>query len=804
MSLSKKITIFPLTFILIFGMQYVLGAGCANMYNQIKLFLKNPDANTAADITQKIALAQCDQNSPEYLIILNNLALLNDHVHHYEKGESLYKQVLEVIQNRVGKEHADYAKGLDNLAHLYMDSGAFNHAEEILEQALAIRKRVLGEEHPDYGHTLNTLAGIYYQHGEQQRAGELFQQAAAIWQNHYGEEHPHAITAVNNQAWNHLESGDHKQAIRLFEKTLQNRENIHGDDGHHEVANTLTGLAHAHTQDGNPEHAEKLLRRALPMLHHDSHTSLLWQVQHYMSQNLAAQGHTGAAVLFGKKALESLHGLKHTAGKQKKDSHQVFMADKGKVYREIVDLLMQQGRVNESHHIVNMLREEELLDFLHRDKESGIQHSLEPVYAPHEEEWIERYAAINQNLADFNRRRGILLKKNSSGENVGIQVRIDEVEQQIISTEKSLHKYLDDLKQEYPEHAPLETDDLEHLHELQEELTKAGPGTVALHYILADDGLHIILTTLDKQTAHRVAVKDSVIKEKIRLFRSVAQNLTRSPKLEAKALYQYLIAPIEQELTEINAKTLLIAADGVLRYIPFSAIYDGKNYLIERYALVMHNDVIENIAWDSRVKDWHFTGLGLSQKVEGFSALPSVEEELTELSKVLDGDVHLNEQFNRQTFNNALKDKRPVLHIASHFVLKPGTERDSYLLLGNGDVLSLAELRNGYDFSGINLLTLSACNTAMGTRSKGSEVDGLAALARHKGAHSVLATLWYISDAGTGKFMQRFYQIREKKKLQKAAALRETQLAFIKGEGELIRFSHPFYWAPFILMGDWL
>jgi len=525
-----------------------MAVDCAALYKEIKSLLAQPEAKKAAVLTKKLNTLDCDTSQPEYLRNLNNLALLHDHLHDYALAERLYKKALQLVQKRVGLQHPDYAQQLDNLAHLYMDSAAFKHAEEVFQQALSIRKKALGENHPDYGHSLNNLAGLYYQHGDNEKAAELYDKATAIWQNHHGEEHPHYVTAINNQAWNHLESGDHSKALELFEHSLKKREQIHGEEGHHEIANTLTGLAHAHHQDGRPEKAESLLRRALPLLHHESHASMRWQVQHHFSQSLAAQGHIGAAVLFGKHALDSLHGLRHTSGKTEKNSHQIFLADKNRLYTEMVDLLMEQGRINESHHVMKMLREEELFDFLHRDKNHGIQHSSEPVYASHEEEWVNRYQALNQNLADLNHKRGLLRKSLKNTYNQSIKKQLKELEQSLASTRQKLEKYFDHLKEKFPDHAPLEKEDLQHLHQLQAELAKAGKGTVALHYMIGKDQLNIILTTKDKQISYQVEVKNKLLKHKIRSFRSAVQNLTKSPKLEAAALYQYLIAPIADQL----------------------------------------------------------------------------------------------------------------------------------------------------------------------------------------------------------------------------------------------------------------
>ena len=148
-------------------------------------------------------------------------------------------------------------------------------------------------------------------------------------------------------------------------------------------------------------------------------------------------------------------------------------------------------------------------------------------------------------------------------------------------------------------------------------------------------------------------------------------------------------------------------------------------------------------------------------------------------------------------------------------MFRPGNESTSFLLLGDGDKLTLNRIREDkLDFSHVDLMTLSACETALGggRNAQGEEIEGLGALVQKQGAKGVIATLWPVADESTGLLMRNFYQLREQKKLSKSAALRQAQLVLLK-EGAVNRdnargaagpHAHPFYLAPFILMGNWL
>ena len=195
---------------------------------------------------------------------------------------------------------------------------------------------------------------------------------------------------------------------------------------------------------------------------------------------------------------------------------------------------------------------------------------------------------------------------------------------------------------------------------------------------------------------------------------------------------------------------------------------------------------------------------------------------------VLAGEIQLDDKFTQVSMRDALRKKPTVVHIASHFQFQAGDQTNSFLLLGDGGRLSMAELRTSASlFSGVQLLTLSACNTGVGD---GAEVEGFGALAQRQGAKAVIASLWPVADASTSFLMREFYRIRESTPgLSKAAATARAQLQLLRGtakpasgpERAIIHeagaapvkapsfpvnpdapYAHPYYWAPFFLMGN--
>jgi CHAT domain-containing protein len=255
------------------------------------------------------------------------------------------------------------------------------------------------------------------------------------------------------------------------------------------------------------------------------------------------------------------------------------------------------------------------------------------------------------------------------------------------------------------------------------------------------------------------------------------------------------------------------------RYLPFSALHDGSRYLAEEYQVVGLVEagtarLIQRASGPVRIAAFATRRGGHGLKPLEFATIEA--ENLIRLEPgaagLAEGRLYVDDQFTRNAFEEALEMRDvQVVHAATHFVLVPGREVDSFLLLGNGDRLTAADLKKlaaPPAFVSLDLLALSACETALPTADRdGSEVESFGALAMIKGARSVLATLWAVADRSTAAFMRRFYELRLSGST-KGEAIAETQRAFIKGNIDpdlnSQKWSHPYYWAPFLLMGNFL
>ena len=517
-------------------------------------------------------------------------------------------------------------------------------------------------------------------------------------------------------------------------------------------------------------------------------------------------------------------------------------------------MLLAEGRLLEAQQVLDLLKAEEYWDFVRRDAGASAPLQGRTALTPEEAAWAARYRAIADRLAAVGTEYGALRRKPAR--TADETQRMGALETDLSVARQAFEQFLAHLQVEVWQ-APQVQERIARLAEesqgLMDALRDLGPGTVALYTLVTDTAYHVILTTPEVQVARERSIAAADLARTVHAFRQALDpdrrgSVLRDPRPLARELYQLLVAPIAQDLRQAQATTLMWSLDGVLRYLPLAALHDGEQYLLERYRLAVFTPASATRLKDQPHPQWSGVGFGVSKAHGEFPALPTVPDELRGVIRdpaqpsptgVLPGLVHLDEAFTAAALRAALRQRPPVVHIASHFQLHPGDDTASFLLLGDGSHLPLAQLKTWpQPFQGVELLTLSACNTAVGSPgAEGKEVEGFAVLAQRQGAKAVVATLWPVVDASTTALMQTFYRLREGQPgLPKVEALRQAQLALLRGTrtpgapahtasragvvvadassepgGALPRFrpdprapyAHPAFWAPFVLMGNW-
>jgi len=329
-----------------------------------------------------------------------------------------------------------------------------------------------------------------------------------------------------------------------------------------------------------------------------------------------------------------------------------------------------------------------------------------------------------------------------------------------------------------------------------------GKHTAAIYPIVLPDRLEILLSLPDGMKRYSVPVSAAELDKEVNRWRGLLEKrITNQYKRGSVKLYGWLIQPLEKDLVAENIDTLVFIPDGALRTIPISALYDGKEFLVSRYAVATIPGLTLTDPRPLPRKDVQVLVAGLTDSVQGFPPLPDVSDEVTDIHKLYGGQTLENKAFTVSNFEQDL-DKTPysIVHVASHGKFEKDA-RNTFLLTYNGkldmDTLEGFMASTTYREQPVELLTLSACQTAVGDDQAALGLGGVAVKA---GARSALASLWYINDQASSLLITEFYKSLKEPGVSKAQALQQAQLVLLKDP----RYHHPSYWAPFLLIGNWL
>ena len=336
-------------------------------------------------------------------------------------------------------------------------------------------------------------------------------------------------------------------------------------------------------------------------------------------------------------------------------------------------------------------------------------------------------------------------------------------------------------------------------------IEKSDRTAAVIYPIILPDRLAVIISLPGQPLSHySINLPEAEVEETVsRLRQAMNPALSNRQRLQlSQKVYDWLIRPTQKQLTESAIKTLVFVLDGVFRNVPMAALHDGEQYLIENYSVVLTPSL--QLLEPRSLQQLQLQSLtaGLTEARPGFSALPAVAEEVKQISQKIPSEVLLNAQFTRANLERQIQSFAvPIVHLATHgqFSSKP---EETFVLtwdepLNVNTLSQLLKTREESDTEPIEILVLSACQTASGDK---RAALGLAGLAVRSGARSTLASLWTVNDQSTAETMVEFYRHLSQGNDNRAEALRKAQLSLLKQQ----KYQHPYYWAPFILVGNWL
>ncbi|HEY0173823.1 MAG TPA: tetratricopeptide repeat protein [Pyrinomonadaceae bacterium] len=789
---------------------------------------------------------------------LNNLASLSSNIGERGRAIGLYEQALEIARS-TGEKNLE-ATILGNMAFEYLELGENRKALELRQEELKI-SRETGDRMGEITGLLG-VGNIYRKMGEAEKSPERFRQSLASYEQALGlsreaESKSGEALSLYGIGQVYIETGEAAKALpplnRALDYARKHQDRLLEDLVH-------VALGRLHEKAGRPDEAVAEYRRALTVARAISDRDTEAKALRGLMSSWKRRGEERSAIFYGKQAVNAYQQLRGSIRNLRRETQDAFRDKVTDVYRELSGLLIEHERFAEAEQVLGMLKEAEF-------KQLQVRRGPEDLDTIPYSTTEDALLAKVESLVALERERAELLRLPAGSRSEGQERRLDELREAANETNAKLDAELKKLGEAEPS-AAKRAGEINSEALIQRALTQLEQTTksrvVALYTVLGtekeQDGTGnlktrfgwVVMFTEKGSKAYPIDVTN--LNRLIFSFRAALTSDARDPRPLAEQIYAAIFrqtSPKQSRTLEADlrdymgaggAKTLMWSLDGVLRYVPMAALHDGERYLVERYGTVVLSRHSSRSLTEGNRPDWQVLGLGLSEARENFHALPGVKTELETIVRqpdsqtgIIRGTIKLNEDFKKRLFLSAVGGGTfPVVHVASHYSFNPARQADSFLLIGDGR-LTFSEMKEDRNlFGAVDLLTLSACDTAMSAN--GEESEGFAFLAQELGAKAVLASLWKVSDAGTPELMTRFYRQRaDDTSLPKGEAFRRAQLSLLHGNAgpepppsaakrgvRLVAghpngdsglppfardpsrpYAHPHYWASFVLIGNW-
>ncbi|MCG8367018.1 MAG: CHAT domain-containing protein, partial [Pseudanabaenales cyanobacterium] len=727
----------------------------------------------------------------------------------YPQALEYYQQSLAITRD-IGEAfgtsealRATEGKTLNNIGAVYHSLGDYPQALEYFQQSLAITREI-GDRAAE-GRTLSNIGIVYYSLGNYPQALDFYQQSLAIIRD-IGDRAGEG-TILGNIGVVYRNLGDYPQALEYFQQALAITREIGDRAGE---ANTLSNMGRLFDDQADPALAIIFLKQAI-------------------------------------NTYETIRERNQALAQNLQDTYTATIEDN---YRQLADLLLQQDRILEAQRVLDLLKVQELDNYVRgvrstRDTQAGI------VLRPDEQAIVDRYHANEENLIELGRERATLAQIPLDQRNPTQTERIAELRRLEQSVLYVFHSFFEqpeivglvDRLRRTEGAANLELAELNALRDNLKALKETHNQTaVVLYPLVLEDRLELVLVTADTAPVRRtVAVPRTELNRAIGQLRYALESPDRNAEAPAQQLYDWLIRPIATDLAQAQADTIIYAPDLRLRYIPLAALHDGEQWLIQTYRV--NNITAASLTELDNAPDPGSVNVLAAAFTEGrhevqvgdrtlaYTGLPFAGPEIDTLSSLIPNTVQrLNDDFNPGIIIEM--DDYRIIHLATHAEFNPGPPENSYILFGNGDQATLADVKRLWSFPNVELVVLSACETAVGDVLRdeadtaagdgasitGEEILGFGYLMQQAGADAAIGSLWQVDDGGTQILMSAFYDALSRGGLSKVESLQQAQLDLIRrgeagdrGGFELANseiaantLAHPYYWAPFILIGNGL
>gem|GEM_PF-1110049 len=747
----------------------------------------------------------------------SNIGTLYLEMASYQLALENLKKALTLRLNSGKKPDSELAANYNNIGSVYLALGDYTNAQANLKTALDIDIAVLGAAHPDVAARYNNLGNVYSKTGNFTQALSYYQKAADIWLAALGPQDPVLATVYNNIGVIYANQDKPSSALPYYEKALTLKL-AELDSNHSSLAYSYNNIGNAYEGMSKYEDAFGFYMKALEIwiktLGEDhpnvgASFSRIGLVYDYLGKPDSAVSYLARSIEIFERSRGEIESTELQA------AYSETVKDR---YEAIVSILMVMGRPDEAFAYLERSKSRALKTAFTESGctgigDGGIGEKLEET-----KELAREVEALESQLAE----------EYSKPDSVRNQEVVKNITTSLAATKAEYFKVAAQIQSD-PDYSSLVRVNAADIGVLQSELPM---GQKLLMTYAADDELYLFLVSREGYEVRSVSVKRSVLDSMVVRCRvlcsdSYVRELHSRDNLFGwdwtndgsdfykrevaplksilKGFYTYLVEPFEAELS--SARVVTFIPSGNLYYVPWGALMSENSgrvtFLSERYnwSVLTSTELFQCIYRRSGDDGWRPDSLLLVGNPTG-AGLPSAEREVSSIKQVYPNSIILtgSQATEFEVQRNASHSE--VLHLATHCRLNAENPWDSYIHLsktsGTDGRWTAAEITN-QSWNRIRLVTLSACETAVGSSQPGLEFESMAkafSLAMEC-APSIVATLWPVADESTKEFMITFYE--ELKNSRKSEALRKAQQEMISHD----LYSHPFFWASFILIGEW-
>jgi len=749
---------------------------------------------------------------------LNNIGIFYRKLDNYSQALKYYEDALRIAQNE--NNIKDKSICLINIGNIYIYIGDYERALEYLTKALDIDRQL--KEDVDISIDLNNIGVTFRKKGLLSKKKEDFYKALEYFEDSLElarkvKDKKAEIQALNNMGTVYTDLENYPKALKYFNSGLKKAEEIQDSE---EIGTILNNIGIIYSNQGNYEFSTKYYQRAIDLALGIRGGQILWEAYFGLSQCYEKKKKFSLALAYYKKAINIIDYVRSQIFLDTDKA--IFVRDKLRVHESLLNLLYDLHKNNpgigfdeEIFYQVEKAKARAFLESLGEAK-IDILGSLNPELKKREREISKQISLILSNLLKPNlteKRKKELLKK------------LEEKENEYLSL-------ISKIRSEIPQFINLVSPQPFPLEKIQSQLLDEK--TAFIEYFLGEKRSFLFVIT-KKSFYLDVLLSGQKIEKSVKAYLKILSVRGREDfrgKVASKRLYKELLFPLKHVIHK-SVENLVIIPDGILYYLPFESLIKGNDFLIKKYkisyspsssalmilskkkdrkeipkSLLAFGNPVYTLKASSKRKQFKsdidiLRELYLNQGFE-FSLLPYSEKEILEISNFFPKnkrDIYLGNDAREEVIKGiSLKDYK-IIHFACHGFLDEKFPFRSALVLSLDDdpeedgflqVREIYTLRLNSD-----LIVLSACQTGKGRLERGEGILGLPRIFFCAGAKSVLTTLWKINDKSTSEFMAFFYRYLSQGK-SKAQSLRLAKLKMMESS-----YADPFFWAAFVLSGDY-